>query len=188
MTGIEKLCVWLAAGLPVLLAMEPWSRVLHGRVWHGPLFVVHRSHHRPRLGRFEWNDVLSGTHAPVAIALILFGCLAEPGVAREVAFGGGLGMTLFGLSYMLVHDGLVHGRIPVGPLAKSAFLQRVKEAHLRHHHNGGRAPYGLFLGPWEAEEPRGPRHAASGRPTSALASERPQRETASGPSRANTSP
>jgi beta-carotene 3-hydroxylase len=182
-TGIEKLCVWLVAGLPVLVAMEPWSRVLHGRVWHGPLFVVHRSHHRPRAGRFEWNDVLSGTHAPVAMALILFGCV-DAGVVREIAFGVGLGMTLFGLSYVLVRQAR-HGRLP-SALAKSAFLQRVKAAHLRHHHNGGRAPYGLFLGPWEAAEPRRRRHAASGA-TSDRASPAPQRATASGPSRAKTS-
>jgi len=150
-----KLLVWLGTGLPVAFAMEHWSRLLHGRVWHGRLmWALHRSHHRPRRGAFEANDLLSFTHAPIAIALILWGCLANESVAREAAFGVGLGMTLFGVAYVTVHDGLVHGRLPVAFLERSAFLRRVKEAHERHHHNGGRAPYGLFLGPWEAEEPR----------------------------------
>jgi beta-carotene 3-hydroxylase len=48
---------------------------------------------------------------------------------------------------VVVHDGLVHGRLPVGFLRRSAYLRRVVAAHRVHHARGG-APYGLFLGPW----------------------------------------
>ena len=32
-----------------------------------------------------------------------------------VCFGAGLGITLFGIMYMFIHDGLVHRRFPVRP-------------------------------------------------------------------------
>ncbi len=111
---------------------------------------IHRSHHLPRRGRYEKNDALSVLHAPIAIALILYGCQAEPGTVREIAFGVGIGMTLFGVSYFVVHDGLVHGRLPVGFLLRLGYIRRVVEAHRKHHEGSrGRAPYGLFFGPAE---------------------------------------
>jgi beta-carotene 3-hydroxylase len=54
--------------------------------------------------------------------------------------------------YMFVHDGLVHKRFPVGPIAEVPYLKRVAAAHKLHHaerFNG--VPWGLFLGPAELE-------------------------------------
>ena len=144
--------VWVPVALAVAGAMDLWAALLHGRVWHAWLWSVHRSHHAPRAhgARFEANDALSVLHAPVAIALILIGCLDDPGVAREVSFGVGVGMSLFGVAYLVVHDGLVHARLPVHGLARLPYFRAVARAH-RVHHTGsaGGAPYGLFFGPWE---------------------------------------
>ena len=41
----------------------------------------------------------------------------------------GLGITMFGMAYMFVHDGLVHKRFPVGPIAEVPYLQKVAAAH-----------------------------------------------------------
>ncbi|KAG6426535.1 hypothetical protein SASPL_110760 [Salvia splendens] len=65
----------------------------------------------------------------------------------------GLGITVFGIAYMFVHDGLVHRRFPVGPIAEVPYFRKVASAHQLHHtdkFNG--VPYGLFLGPKELEE------------------------------------
>lgn len=147
MTVGTKVLLWLVVGGLVAVAMDGWSAFLHGRVWHRRLWFVHRSHHEPHAGRFELNDVLSVTHAPIAIVLILYGCLATPGWPREVAFGVGLGMTAFGVAYVVVHDGLVHGRLPVAWLARWRYFRQVRNAHHLHHRTSG-APYGLFFGPW----------------------------------------
>lgn len=145
-----KVILWIAVALPVFVAMEYWSRLLHGKIWHSVLWAVHRSHHQRRSGRFEANDALSVLHAPIAIALILFGCVAEPSWGREIAFGIGIGMSLFGMAYLIVHDGLVHERLPVSVLLRFSYFRNVRQAHLMHHTKArGRAPYGLFLGPWE---------------------------------------
>ncbi|CAN1189685.1 Beta-carotene hydroxylase 2, chloroplastic [Linum perenne] len=52
------------------------------------------------------------------------------------------------MAYVFVHDGLVHGRFPVGPISNVPYLGKVAAAHRLHHagkFNG--VPYGLFLGP-----------------------------------------
>src|SRR3712207_6170094 len=102
--------IWIPVSLGVAALMELWAGLLHGSFWHRVLWPVHRSHHQRRRGRFEANDALSALHAPIAIALILYGCRGAEGPLREVAFGVGIGMTMFGLAYLVVHDGFAHGR------------------------------------------------------------------------------
>lgn len=146
--------IWIPIALVVAPLMELWAGFLHGSFWHRVLWPVHRSHHRKRRGRLEANDALSALHAPIAIALILYGCRAAPGPLREVVFGVGLGMTLFGVAYFVVHDGLAHGRLPVQLLGKIPFFARVRDAHRVHHGRGSAVPYGFFLGPRELARAR----------------------------------
>ena len=138
--------IWIPTTLVVALLMEPWSRVVHNHIWHGFLWRVHRSHHRLQPG-WEANDIFGILHAIPAAAMIVWGTLG-PTIFRQVVFGIGLGMTFFGLSYMLVHDGYIHGRLPMGFLHRFARMRRIKHAHGVHHQTN-RAPYCLFLGPQE---------------------------------------
>lgn len=177
---MTEILVSIALAALMVPAMELWARLLHGRIWHGVLFPVHRSHHLPRHGRFEANDVLSVTHAPIAIVLVVVGCLLH-GVLGAAIRGVGIGMTLFGIAYVVVHDGLVHGRLPVAGLARFRFFRRVRGAHRVHHRTGG-PPYGLFAGPKELARHRGARHA-----TAPAARRAAQRRLAPGPSAPSTS-
>lgn len=152
---MSHIALWLASGFATAFLMELWAALLHGRVWHGALWFIHRSHHQNESGKrgaksqgLEANDSLSFLHAPVAIALILYGCVGPVGMVRELAFGVGLGMTAFGFAYIIVHDGLAHERLPVQFLGRLRYFARVRAAHMVHHRAGGEAPYGLFLGPW----------------------------------------
>lgn len=147
---LQRALVWLPVALVTAMAMDRWAALLHRRMWHGPLWSVHRSHHAPRDGRFERNDALSVLHAPIAVAFILYGCLASPAATREGLFGVGIGMTAFGVAYVVVHDGLVHERLPVRFLLRLRYLRAVVAAHRRHHAAASAGPpYGLFFGPSE---------------------------------------
>lgn len=142
----------LAVG--VACVMEPWSRIVHERLWHGLLYIVHRTHHpeRPKEG-LEANDVFSLVHAVPAGLLLYVGLSVFSGAKAVVAVGVGTGLCLYGLVYTVVHDGLVHGRLPVGFLNRWRFFRRVRAAHTVHHRTGG-PPYGLFLGPRELRQAR----------------------------------
>lgn len=42
---------------------------------------------------------------------------------------------MFGMAYMFVHDGLVHKRFPVGPIANVPYLRKVAAAHQVKYHS-----------------------------------------------------
>ena len=72
--------------------------------------------------------------------------------AQRGPYRAGLGITIFGMAYMFVHDGLVHRRFPVGPIAEVPALKRIAVAHKLHHAERYQGvPWGLFLGPQELE-------------------------------------
>jgi len=87
-----------------------------------------QSHHKPREGPFEMNDVFAIINAVPAISLMAYGFF-NSGLVPGLCFGAGLGITMFGMAYMFVHDGLVHRRFPVGPIADVPYLQKVAAAH-----------------------------------------------------------
>ncbi|XP_006652681.2 beta-carotene hydroxylase 2, chloroplastic-like [Oryza brachyantha] len=146
MFGTFALSVGAAVG------MEFWARWAHRSLWHASLWHMHESHHRAREGPFELNDVFAITNAVPAISLLAYGFFHR-GIVPGLCFGAGLGITLFGMAYMFVHDGLVHRRFPVGPIANVPYFRRVAAAHKIHHTDKFEGvPYGLFLGPKELEE------------------------------------
>lgn len=131
--------------------MEPWSRFVHARFWHGPLYRVHQTHHPDPTSDRRWleaNDLFSLVHGIPAAVAIYLGLGVFSGPMAVVTLGVGIGLCVYGLAYMIVHDGLVHGRLPVGFLKRWRYFRRVRAAHEIHHRDGG-APYGLFLGPQE---------------------------------------
>ena len=106
---------------PVLVAlvgfllMEPITALVHRFVMHGPGLVLHRSHHRRvRPGespsRWEANDLF-----PVAFAaVVMLGLAIGFNVAGyEVLVPIGVGVTLYGLAYAVVHDVYIHRRLPL---------------------------------------------------------------------------
>jgi beta-carotene 3-hydroxylase len=130
-----------AVALVVAVLMDRWAAVVHQHVWHRRLWRWHAPHHRHEQG-INRNDVLSASHAPIAAALVGGGGHFQ-GVLADLALAAGLGMTAFGAAYFLVHDGFVHGRLPLAFLGRIPYFRRVRTAHERHHEGGG-APYAFF--------------------------------------------
>ncbi|XP_022736928.1 beta-carotene hydroxylase 2, chloroplastic-like isoform X2 [Durio zibethinus] len=151
-TSMAVMAVYYRFSWQMEVGMEFWARWAHRALWHESLWHMHQSHHRPREGAFELNDVFAIINAVPAIALLSYGFFNK-GLVPGLCFGAGLGITVFGMAYMFVHDGLVHKRFPVGPIANVPYFRKVAAAHQLHHSekfNG--IPYGLFLGPKELEE------------------------------------
>ncbi|KAH9537493.1 hypothetical protein CY35_16G055900 [Sphagnum magellanicum] len=130
MLGTFSLAIGAAVG------MEFWARWAHQALWHASLWNMHESHHKPRQGPFELNDIFAIINAVPAITLITIGFFNH-GFVPGLCFGGGLGITMFGMAYMFVHDGLVHRRFPVGPIADFPYLQKVAAAHQELEEVGG---------------------------------------------------
>jgi beta-carotene 3-hydroxylase len=126
--------------LVAFIGMEFVAYLAHRYVYHKLLWIFHKSHHTPRSGPFEWNDVFPVFFAMVTILTIWFA--TRPPVEVDL-LAGALGVTLYGMVYTFIHDVYAHRRIP-GLVFKNAYLQRLKKAHMVHHATGGE-PYGLLF-------------------------------------------
>ena len=122
------------------IAMEPATAATHRWIMHGIGEWLHRSHHRARpTAGWERNDWFPMIFA----AIVLLGFWAGFNIDRLSALvPAGVGITLYGAAYALVHDVYIHRRIalfrrPVAP------LERLAEAH-RIHHLYNAAPYGML--------------------------------------------
>ena len=132
-----------------LVGMEAVAWATHRYLMHGPLWQLHRSHHEPRAGRFELNDLFAAYFALPSMALISVGTKAWGGhVVWAPALWLGLGMTGYGAIYALFHDGLVHGRFR-SPLPLK-LMKRLVQAHRLHHAvatKHGAVSYGFLWAP-----------------------------------------
>jgi beta-carotene 3-hydroxylase len=108
--------------------MEGFAWFTHKYVMHGIGWVWHRSHHTPRTGVFELNDLFVVVFATPAIVAIYLGFNGAP-----VLLPIGFGITAYGAFYSMFHDGLVHRRFPTPLNAKSRFWKRLIQAHRIHH-------------------------------------------------------
>jgi beta-carotene 3-hydroxylase len=111
-----------------VLVMEAVAFLTHKYVMHGPGWGWHRSHHEPHDGVFEKNDLYA-----ILFALLAFGLLAFASPFEGPLYWVGVGMSVYGLLYFVVHDGLVHGRWPFRITPRSTYLKRLVQAHRLHH-------------------------------------------------------
>ncbi|MBC7426816.1 MAG: sterol desaturase family protein [Bacteroidia bacterium] len=113
--------------------MECMAWFSHKYVMHGFLWSWHKSHHEPRYGRFELNDLFGVFFALVAILFIVLGAFEF-----DWRFFLGIGITLYGFAYFLVHDVFVHQRLPWLKKTKSPYFQAMRFAHKVHHKTSGK--------------------------------------------------
>lgn len=124
---------WLApvlCFLATLLAMEGVAYAAHRWVMHGPGWVLHASHHRPRAGRFEANDAYALIFALPSILLLYGGVNLGWG---SWAVGAGAGIAAYGAIYFGFHDVIVHRRLAHRYVARSRYMKRIVQAHRLHH-------------------------------------------------------
>lgn len=127
------------------LMMEPVAWLSHRFVMHGPLWNLHESHHQPRSGTFEKNDLFAVFFSAPSILLIYLGTHGYTPL-----LWAGLGVAAYGVCYFLFHDVLVHRRIDHGFRPRSRYLRRIVHAHRLHHASRtrtGAVSYGFLVAP-----------------------------------------
>ncbi len=137
----------IALFVVTVAGMELFAYVMHRWVMHGPGWFLHASHHRPRTGRFEWNDLYGVIFAVPSIILLLGGVQLGwwPGWAWI-----GAGIAAYGAIYFGFHDVIVHERVRTRYLPKSSYMKRIVQAHRLHHAVGtkhGTVSFGFLWAP-----------------------------------------
>jgi beta-carotene 3-hydroxylase len=137
----------LALFLLTVCAMEGFAYVMHRWVMHGPGWFLHASHHRPRPGRWEWNDLYFVIFALPSILLLLGGVQWGWGVW---AIAMGAGIAAYGAIYLGFHDIIVHQRVPHRYVARNPYMKRIVQAHRLHHvveTREGNVSFGFLVAP-----------------------------------------
>ena len=126
---------WRVALVVATVAFMEWvAYAVHRWVMHGGLgWGWHESHHEEHDDTLEKNDLYAVFFAAIAIALFWFG--AEFWLP---VWWVGMGVSVYGLLYFVVHDGLVHQRWPFRHVPRKGYLQRLYQAHKLHHAVEGR--------------------------------------------------
>lgn len=119
--------------ISTVAGMEVFAWWAHRYIMHGWGWGWHRSHHEPRNGWFERNDLYALVFASLAIFLIAAG---NAGHAPLQWIGAG--MTAYGALYFVAHDGLVHQRWPLRWVPRKGYAKRLYQAHRLHHAVNGR--------------------------------------------------
>jgi beta-carotene 3-hydroxylase len=109
--------------------MEGVAWFTHKYIMHGFMWVWHRSHHEPRNGAWERNDLFSLVFAIPSFLLISAGYENN----YDWRFYAGLGIALYGLAYFLVHDVFVHQRIKWLKKTEVPYFRAMRKTHHLHH-------------------------------------------------------
>src|SRR5690606_40054852 len=110
--------------------MELVTWLTHKYVMHGFLWYLHADHHQPKYPHvFENNDAFSVIFAIPSILLFYFGAVPE----LNFMFFIGLGILIYGITYFLIHDVLIHQRFKWFKNTKNKFLLGLRKAHKVHH-------------------------------------------------------
>ena len=142
---MRGMVLWAVLYLSTCVLMEGFAYVMHRWVMHGPGWFLHKSHHRPRRGLFEWNDAYVLVFMVPSVLLLHYGLNGSPAL---LPFG--LGMATYGVVYWGFHDVLVHRRVRHTWVPTAGYLGRMVHAHHVHHRTHtkeGAVSFGFLYAP-----------------------------------------
>jgi len=116
--------------IAAFISMEAVAWFTHKYIMHGLLWVLHRDHHKKKSeGFFEHNDFFFLIFAIPGVVGLFIGLNND----FNYLFWMGLGITLYGVTYFLVHDIFIHQRFKIFRKANNRYFKAIQRAHKMHH-------------------------------------------------------
>ncbi|MEY4400753.1 MAG: carotene hydroxylase [Actinomycetota bacterium] len=136
----------LALATVGFFVMEVVTYLVHRFVMHGLLERLHLSHHRNAAAEFADKSFEPNDAFPLAFSVLVLAAMWAgfnvPGLSWIVPLS--VGITLYGIVYTVVHDGIIHGRVRWMKRDRSRFAANLAVAHRAHHRTNGE-PYGMLF-------------------------------------------
>jgi len=112
------------------VAMEGVAWLTHKYVMHGVCWFLHRDHHvKESEGFLERNDFFFLIFAIPGIICLALGSFYHANTALYI----GVGITVYGLAYFLVHEIFIHQRIKFFRNTDNWYFKAIRRAHKMHH-------------------------------------------------------
>lgn len=116
--------------LATFFFMEFVAWVTHKYVMHGFLWNLHADHHKKDNDLFfERNDTFFLIFAIPGIICILLGTFNIIFWCLPI----GIGITVYGATYFLVHDVFIHQRFKIFRNSDNKYFKAIRRAHKIHH-------------------------------------------------------
>ena len=132
---MNSILIKIVITLAAFLSMEGAAWLTHKYIMHGLLWRLHKDHHKKESsGFFEHNDYFFLIFAIPGITALFFGMRA----GYNFLFWIGLGITVYGLAYFLVHDIFIHQRFKLFRNSDNAYFKAIRRAHKVHHKHLGK--------------------------------------------------
>lgn len=132
---MEKILINILIVLASFLGMEGVAWITHKFLMHGILWILHKDHHKKEsFGFFEHNDFFFLIFAMPGIAGLFFGMQYN----FNSLFWIGLGITIYGFAYFIVHDIFIHQRFKFFRNADNNYFKAIRRAHKVHHKHLGK--------------------------------------------------
>lgn len=121
--------------LAAFISMEGVAWFTHKYIMHGLLWRLHKDHHKKESsGFFEHNDFFFLVFALPGIAGLFIGMQQD----YNWLFWAGLGITIYGAAYFLVHDIFIHQRFKLFRNTDNRYFKAIRRAHKVHHKHLGK--------------------------------------------------
>jgi len=114
--------------------MEFVAWFAHKYVMHGFLWYLHKDHHQHEPGFWEKNDAFFLIFAIPSASCYIIGSVVA---GMFPLFFVGVGISLYGIAYFLVHDIFIHQRFKIFTRTKNRYLKAIRKAHKVHHKHLG---------------------------------------------------
>jgi beta-carotene 3-hydroxylase len=116
--------------IAAFIGMEAVAWLAHKYIMHGLLWRLHKDHHKKESeGFIEHNDFFFLLFALPGIAALFFGRLNN----YNFLFWVGVGITLYGFCYFLIHDIFIHQRFKLFRKSNNRYFNAIRRAHKIHH-------------------------------------------------------
>ncbi len=140
----------IAIVILTFVVMEGITWMTHKYVMHGFLWVLHSDHHKKDHDHvMERNDAFFLIFGVPGFLLCMMGY--QNGVVNPLLWIG-LGVSLYGLAYVMVHDIFIHQRLKWFTRTKNVYLMGLRKAHKVHHKHLGKEDgecFGMLWVPWK---------------------------------------
>ncbi len=124
--------IYILVTLAAILAMEFVAWFAHKYIMHGFLWRWHEDHHLPhhkKEGFFEKNDLFFLVFAIPSALCYIIGLNTDHFWLLFV----GVGISIYGIIYFLIHDVYIHQRFKWFPQLDSKYSRAILRAHGAHH-------------------------------------------------------
>ncbi len=111
---------------------------------HGLLWSLHKDHHVvDKNKKFQKNDFFFLIFAIPSIILIYIGY-----EYNNISWLFGVGIALYGLAYFIVHEIIIHQRLPFFKKSNNSYIKSIRMAHKVHHKTLGKhgaSSFGMLI-------------------------------------------